>query len=191
MDDALPEMETSAKAYEQAMALHDENRLDEAERLCQRALLQGRGMRDAALTLASYPVDARRLQEAIARIPTLRRSLRWRPPWRRRTETHSCTRGQQHTQAGRLYVSKLSLGTHIEPPRGPTNQRLRCHLGVKTPDGDCGLKVGGETPRWEEGCIVFDDSLEHEAWNHTSEPRIVLIIDFWHPDLALGGEAQS
>ena len=30
---------------------------------------------------------------------------------------------------------------------------------------------------------MFDDSLEHEAWNHTTEPRIVLIIDFWHPDL--------
>jgi aspartate beta-hydroxylase len=88
------------------------------------------------------------------------------------------------TQAGLLYVSRLSPGTHIKAHRGPTNQRLRCHLGIRIPDGDCGLKVGGETRRWEEGrCIVFDDSLEHEAWNHTTEPRIVLIIDFWHPDL--------
>jgi aspartate beta-hydroxylase len=88
------------------------------------------------------------------------------------------------TQAGLLYVSKLSPGTHIHPHLGPTNLRLRCHLGIRIPDGDCGLKVGGETRKWEEGhCIVFDDSLEHEAWNHTGEPRIVLIIDFWHPDL--------
>ena len=46
------------------------------------------------------------------------------------------------------------------------------------------MKVGGETRRWQEGkCLVFDDSLEHEAWNLAPEPRIVLIIDFWHPDL--------
>jgi aspartate beta-hydroxylase len=88
------------------------------------------------------------------------------------------------TQAGLLYVSKLSPGTHIRPHRGPTNVRLRCHLGVQIPDGDCGLRVGGETRRWDEGrCLVFDDSLEHEAWNHTNQPRIVLIIDFWHPEL--------
>jgi aspartate beta-hydroxylase len=88
------------------------------------------------------------------------------------------------TQAGLLYVSKLNPGTHIKAHRGPTNLRLRCHLGIKIPDGDCGLKVGGETRRWQEGrCLVFDDSLEHEAWNHALESRIVLIIDFWHPDL--------
>jgi len=88
------------------------------------------------------------------------------------------------TTAGLLYVSKLSPGTHIKPHRGPVNLRLRCHLGVKVPTGDCGLKVGGQSRRWREGqCLVFDDSLEHEAWNRTSEPRIVLILDFWHPDL--------
>jgi aspartate beta-hydroxylase len=89
------------------------------------------------------------------------------------------------TLAGLLYVSKLSPGTHLKPHRGPTNLRLRCHLGITIPHGDCALKVGGETRHWQEGrCIVFDDSFEHEAWNHTSEPRVVLIIDLWHPDLA-------
>ena len=88
------------------------------------------------------------------------------------------------TTAGLLYVSKLSPGTHIKPHRGPVNLRLRCHLGVSVPAGDCGLKVGGKSRRWREGqCLVFDDSLEHEAWNRTAEPRIVLILDFWHPDL--------
>jgi aspartyl/asparaginyl beta-hydroxylase (cupin superfamily) len=88
------------------------------------------------------------------------------------------------TMAGLLYVSKLSPGMHIEPHTGPTNVRLRCHLGIRIPDGDCGLAVGGETRRWREGqCLVFDDSLEHEAWNRTAEPRIVLIVDLWHPEL--------
>jgi aspartate beta-hydroxylase len=88
------------------------------------------------------------------------------------------------TMAGLLYVSKLSPGMHIEPHSGPTNVRLRCHLGLRVPDGDCGLTVGGETRRWHEGqCLVFDDSLTHAAWNRTAEPRVVLIVDLWHPDL--------
>jgi aspartyl/asparaginyl beta-hydroxylase (cupin superfamily) len=75
--------------------------------------------------------------------------------------------------------------THINPHRGPTNMRVRCHLGIKVPDGDCAIRVGGETRRWQEGrCLVFDDSLVHEAWNHTDEDRIVLIVDLWHPGLS-------
>jgi aspartyl/asparaginyl beta-hydroxylase (cupin superfamily)/Tfp pilus assembly protein PilF len=88
------------------------------------------------------------------------------------------------TQAGLHYVSKLAPGMRIDPHTGPTNLRLRCHLGLSIPDGDCGLTVAGETRRWREGtCLVFDDSLEHTAWNHTEAPRVVLIVDLWHPDL--------
>ena len=88
------------------------------------------------------------------------------------------------TLAGLMYVSKTNPGTHIKAHLGPTNMRLRCHLGIQVPEGDCGLKVGGQPLKWQEGrCIVFDDHLEHESWNFTSEPRIVLIIDLWHPDL--------
>jgi aspartate beta-hydroxylase len=113
---------------------------------------------------------SRKNEENCARCPTITRII----------EANNTVR----TQAGLLYVSKLCPDTHIHPHLGPTNLRLRCHLGIRIPDGDCGLKVGGETRKWEEGrCIVFDDSLEHEAWNHTAQPRIVLIIDFWHPDL--------
>jgi len=73
---------------------------------------------------------------------------------------------------------------HIEPHLGPTNMRLRCHLGINIPDGDCGLTVGGETRHWREGeCLVFDDSLLHESWNRTGQARVVLVVDLWHPDL--------
>lgn len=74
---------------------------------------------------------SRKHEEHCARCPTITRII----------EASNTVR----TQAGLLYVSKLSPGTHIKPHRGPTNQRLRCHLGIKIPDGDCGLKVGGET----------------------------------------------
>jgi aspartate beta-hydroxylase len=89
------------------------------------------------------------------------------------------------TAGGLIYVSRMRPGTHIQPHRGPTNLRLRCHLGITVPDGDCGLRVGDETRQWQEGqCLVFDDYLEHEAWNHTEQDRIVLIVDLWHPGLS-------
>lgn len=88
------------------------------------------------------------------------------------------------TIAGLIYASRLRGGTHIEPHRGPTNFRLRCHLGIEVPDGDCAIRVGGETRSWQEGrCLVLDDHFQHEAWNHTDRDRIVLVIDIWHPAL--------
>jgi aspartate beta-hydroxylase len=89
------------------------------------------------------------------------------------------------TLAGLSYVSRMKGQTHISPHRGPTNLRLRCHLGIAVPEGDCAIRVGDETRSWEEGrCLVFDDHFEHEAWNHTDQDRIVLIVDVWHPDLS-------
>jgi aspartyl/asparaginyl beta-hydroxylase/uncharacterized protein DUF6817 len=89
------------------------------------------------------------------------------------------------TAAGLIYVSRMRPGTHIQAHRGPTNLRVRCHLGITVPDGDCALRVGDRSERWREGgCLVFDDSFEHEAWNRTAGDRIVLIVDLWHPGLS-------
>ena len=89
------------------------------------------------------------------------------------------------TMAGLAYVSRMRAGTHIRAHTGPTNLRVRCHLGIRTPQGDCAIRVEDKTRRWEEGkCLVFDDHFEHEAWNHTEEDRIVLIVDLWHPGLS-------
>lgn len=85
---------------------------------------------------------------------------------------------------GLIYVSRMRGGTHIRAHRGPTNLRVRCHLGIQVPDGDCAIRVGEEARSWHAGrCVVFDDHFEHEAWNHTAEDRIVLIVDLWHPAL--------
>jgi aspartate beta-hydroxylase len=89
------------------------------------------------------------------------------------------------TTPGLIYVSRLRPHTHIAAHRGPHNLRLRCHLGIAIPDGDCAIRVGNETRRWRSGAaLVFDDFCEHEAWNHTDEDRIVLIVDLWHPGLS-------
>jgi aspartyl/asparaginyl beta-hydroxylase (cupin superfamily) len=88
------------------------------------------------------------------------------------------------TVAGLIYMSRLRSGSHITAHRGPTNMRLRCHLGVKVPQGDCAIRVGDQVGKWQEGkCIIFDDYFEHEAWNYTEDDRIVLVIDMWHPEL--------
>ena len=47
-----------------------------------------------------------------------------------------------------------------------------------------GQEVGEEWRGWQEGeCIVFDDSWEHEVFHKGNSDRIVLLINFWHPDL--------
>jgi aspartate beta-hydroxylase len=79
--------------------------------------------------------------------------------------------------------SVLRPGTHILPHRGVTNTRLVTHLPLIVPS-DCAIRVGGEIHEWQEGrCVTFDDTFEHEAWNNSSETRVVLILDSWNPDL--------
>ncbi|MFD6163273.1 aspartyl/asparaginyl beta-hydroxylase domain-containing protein [Nocardia sp. NPDC060256] len=88
------------------------------------------------------------------------------------------------TFEGLTYCSRLAPGTRIGGHRGPTNLRLRCHLPLRVPAGDCAIEVGGTTRRWAEGrCLLFDDSFEHQAWNYGDGDRIVLVVDVWHPDL--------
>lgn len=95
------------------------------------------------------------------------------------------TQGAVRTLAGLSYVSRLAPGTHVAPHYGPTNLRLRCHLAITVPVGNCGIRVDSQTRQWKEGkCLVFDDFLLHEAWNHTNSDRVVLIVDVWHPSLS-------
>jgi aspartate beta-hydroxylase len=38
---------------------------------------------------------------------------------------------------------------------------------------------------WQQGSAwVFDDSIEHEAWNDSDANRIILIFDIWNPLLS-------
>jgi aspartyl/asparaginyl beta-hydroxylase (cupin superfamily) len=46
--------------------------------------------------------------------------------------------------------------------------------------------VGGEIRQWREGeAFVFDDTIEHEAWNDSDLPRAVMICDVWSPRLSI------
>jgi hypothetical protein len=86
-------------------------------------------------------------------------------------------------EAGQTLLSVLRGGTHIQHHCAPTNVRLRCHLGIVVPDG-ARIRIGEKKYEWREGqCLIFDDSFDHEVWNDSDSERVVLIIDFWHPDL--------
>ncbi len=80
--------------------------------------------------------------------------------------------------------SLLRAGARIPAHRGVTNVRLTCHLPLIVPPS-CGFRVGNEVRQWEEGkVLVFDDSIEHEAWNEGDEDRVVLIFDIARPEMS-------
>jgi aspartyl/asparaginyl beta-hydroxylase (cupin superfamily) len=84
---------------------------------------------------------------------------------------------------GLAYFSVLDPGVHIKAHCGPTNSRIRIHLGLLVPAGAT-MRVGHETRPWQEGaCTVFDDSWEHEVVNRSEFLRAVLLFDVWHPDM--------
>jgi len=92
------------------------------------------------------------------------------------SDATGCSRGQ-------IKFSVMYPGTHVWPHTGPTNCRLRAHLGLVIPK-NVSIKAGDELRTWQEGkVLVFDDSFEHEVWHNGTSLRLIFIIDFWHPDL--------
>jgi len=85
--------------------------------------------------------------------------------------------------APNVVFSALEAKTHIPPHTGSTNTRLLVHLPLVLP-GPARFRVGGETRDWKMGeAWVFDDTIEHEAWNDAESLRVILILDIWNPHL--------
>ncbi|MBX5461880.1 MAG: aspartyl/asparaginyl beta-hydroxylase domain-containing protein [Steroidobacteraceae bacterium] len=86
-------------------------------------------------------------------------------------------------RAPTAFFSLLKPKTRIPPHTGVANTRLTVHLPLVIPEG-CRFRVGSETYPWEpDRAWVFDDTIEHEAWNDSDEPRAILIFDIWNPYL--------
>jgi len=80
--------------------------------------------------------------------------------------------------------SILDAKTRIPAHTGVSNTRLLVHLPLIVPPG-CGFRVGAEQREWVPGkAFVFDDTMEHEAWNDSDVPRAVMIFDIWNPSLS-------
>jgi len=83
-----------------------------------------------------------------------------------------------------ILFSLLKPHTRIPPHNGLVNTRLICHLPLIVPAG-CRFRVGNETRSWEEGkAWVFDDSIDHEAWNDSDQTRVILLFEIWRPELS-------
>ncbi|HEY2684316.1 MAG TPA: aspartyl/asparaginyl beta-hydroxylase domain-containing protein [Steroidobacteraceae bacterium] len=87
-------------------------------------------------------------------------------------------------RAPTAFFSILDPNTRIPPHTGVTNTRCTVHLPLVIPP-NCGFRVGSTTREWQPGeAWVFDDTIEHEAWNLSDTPRAILIFDIWNPLLS-------
>lgn len=81
----------------------------------------------------------------------------------------------------------LEPHSHINPHFGDTDAVFRVHLGIQIPASlpECGFTVKGESRAWENGkLLVFLDANVHEAFNHSSGKRYILLMDILRPEFA-------
>ncbi|MBS0273281.1 MAG: aspartyl/asparaginyl beta-hydroxylase domain-containing protein [Proteobacteria bacterium] len=87
--------------------------------------------------------------------------------------------------APNVVFSLLAPHTTIPAHSGDTNARLIVHLPLIVPP-NCRFRVGNDLREWREGkAWVFDDTINHEAWNDSDELRVILMIDVWNPHLSV------
>lgn len=104
------------------------------------------------------------------------------------------------TPFGFCFFSTLHGKSSIRAHSGPMNLRLRVHLPLLVPkqttlvNNDAertsrptiGIRLADQTREWHEGsALVLDDSYVHEVWNDSEEPRVLLLLDLWHPDVKM------
>ncbi len=79
--------------------------------------------------------------------------------------------------------SILGPGGVIKSHRDVSNVFLTLHLPLIAP-GNGYIEVGGIRREWRKGePLIFDSSYNHQAANFSEETRVVLLVDFLHPDL--------
>jgi aspartyl/asparaginyl beta-hydroxylase (cupin superfamily) len=81
------------------------------------------------------------------------------------------------------WFSILDPGKSIPPHRGPFAGYVRYHLGLVVPeDAPPRMRLEDEVYTWSEGAsVLFDDSFEHEVFNTSAHPRMILIVDIARP----------
>lgn len=79
--------------------------------------------------------------------------------------------------------SVLEGGGIIEPHRDVSNVFLTMHLPLIVP-GNGFIEVAGIRREWRRGeALIFDSSYQHQAQNNATDRRVVLLVDFLHPEL--------
>lgn len=83
-----------------------------------------------------------------------------------------------------VLFSVLQGGQRIPPHFGVANTDMTVHLPLICP-GDAAIRVVDTVYEWRPGKVfAFDDAFRHESWNRSSEPRVNLLFEAWHPDLS-------
>ena len=122
--------------------------------------------------------QGRLIEENAARCPQTMHALRAVPL------------GVMPNRSPSVLFSVLRPGAHIPAHNGMVNTRLIGHLPLIVPPG-CTFRVGSESHDWEEGnAWLFDDTIEHEAWNRSDETRVVLLFEIRRPELSDAERAQ-
>ena len=82
------------------------------------------------------------------------------------------------------FYSIFEPGTHIRDHYGVTKAMLNVHLGLMVPEGPerCEIRVRDELRGWKPGeYLIFDETFNHEAWNESADPRVVLFLQVLRP----------
>lgn len=154
----------------------------ELEALLERRI---RSVHPASAGPAAEPVGAARSLERLGRILSLRHGQRVEENCKLCPRTAAALDELPMARIARrspnAFFSLLKPYTRIPPHTGVANMRSVVHLPLIVPEG-CGFRVGPEMRRWIEGqAWMFDDTIEHEAWNDSAKPRFVLIFDVCNP----------
>lgn len=89
-----------------------------------------------------------------------------------------------HAYLNQVVFLALRPGVELDLHVDPANFLVSCHLGLRVP-GSCALRVGDEERPWiEGGCIAFNNSYLHRAYNHSDAVRWVLAVHGLHPGLS-------
>ncbi|CAE7668374.1 ASPH, partial [Symbiodinium necroappetens] len=81
--------------------------------------------------------------------------------------------------------SRMNPNTEVMDHTAATNQRIKIHCGVYNPS-NVTMFIADQELTWRRGhCVLLDDSYGHRlATAATDEPRTILEIKIYHPDLA-------
>eukprot|EP00439_Symbiodinium_sp_Y106_P033923 s1575_g4.t1 len=81
--------------------------------------------------------------------------------------------------------SRMNPNTKVMDHTAATNQRIKIHCGVYNPS-NVTMFIADQELTWRRGhCVLLDDSYGHRlATAATDEPRTILEIKIYHPDLA-------
>jgi aspartyl/asparaginyl beta-hydroxylase (cupin superfamily) len=81
------------------------------------------------------------------------------------------------------FFSILEGGKSIPHHEGPYRGYIRYHLGLIVPEKNPpSIRLKDQFYTWKEGeSVLFDDSWDHEVYNHCESDRVVLIVDIRRP----------